>query len=149
MRPATVLSILLTGSVILNVILWWKDDPESETCFATSGFKTPTAISSDDASRYYNEYVTSLIPPDTITGGVITRSALDEMLCLKDCNAIAYSLARDASGTVGGDNKGAFVILQGVNVEYDAESKLIKKVTGVGSSYYVTSHWCPPTCLVW
>ena len=147
MEKTTVLSLLLTGSIILNVILWFLRDPMSAECYATSGFEAPTTISATQAQEYLEAYRQTLEPPQVITGGIITRSAFDEMMCREKCNAISYSFALDASRGTGPGDAGIFMIASGVNVTYDEAARRITSVNNIGSSYYITRHWCPPSCM--
>jgi len=149
MKTTTTLSLLLTLSVVLNIIFWWKDRPTETECYVTPGYQAPRILTTEEASAYAAEYRESLVDPEIITGGVITRSAFDAMMCLKDCNAIAYSFALDSKGTNGPGDKGVFVILSGAKVVYDDEKKEITSVDKIGSPLYYTRNWCPPSCLPW
>jgi len=140
----TLLGILLAGSVILNIWFWYSDDLGSTDCYVTPGFQEPETITEESARGDAEIYKSTLSDGDSITGGIITRSAFDELLCTEKCNGISYTLARtrDSDGKL----SGVFVIYNGVNVEYDESSRKIITVTGLGTQYYTTRHWCPPTC---
>ena len=142
-----VLAVVLTGSVILNVYLWWYDDPTLAECFATPGYMIPETIDQARAKELIDIYKENLVDPDSTTGAIITRSAFDEMMCLKDCNAIAFMFAMDPDGAVGPGGKGTFVIFKGVKVDYDAHGNSIRSVDDIGSAYYLTHNWCPPSCM--
>lgn len=137
----------LTVSVILNIIFWYKKSPETTDCFATSGYEAPLKINKEDAIRFTDEYKESLVSPDTTLGCIITRSAFDEMMCLENCNAISIMFAKDASGSTGPGGNGTFIICAGAQVEFDPETKTIREVSNIGSEYYLTHNWCPPSCL--
>ncbi len=143
------LAICLTGSIILNVFLWWYSDPKSADCFVTSGYMIPAKIDKGLVTRYVDNYRVSMTSPDSTLGGIITRSAFDEMMCLKNCNAIAFVLAKDSSGTDGPGALGTFVIFQGVEVDYDEATRTIRSVNEIGSAYYLTHNWCPPSCMAY
>jgi hypothetical protein len=138
MKTTTVLGILLIGSLTLNYFLYretQKDDdivPVDMTCSATNGFETQVSISNDEARGFISEYKSTLTDPDSILGGIITRSALDSIMCTPDCNAISYSFARDSIGKTGPSGNGVFVIFSGLNVTYDEQSQTIREYKDLG-----------------
>jgi len=146
MKTSTLLSLLLTVSVVTNIWFWYNKKTGMTDCYVTAGFEAPVRVNPDRASGYAREYSTSLPPADKTLGGVITRSAFDELMCKENCNAIGYTFARDSSGDMGGDKTGVFVILTGLSVAVDPETQEIKEVKSLGEPYFITRHWCPPTC---
>lgn len=147
MKTSTILGALLIVSVAVNVYLWRDKSDQITTCYSTPGFEKPTTISKDESISFVEQYRSSLTEPDIITGGLITRSSLDEIMCTKDCNAIVYSFGRDSLGNTGPAGNGVFTILSGVKVDYNAETNTIEKVTDLGIHKYVPKNWCPPTCM--
>lgn len=148
MKTSTVLGILLVCSMTLNYWLWREYDERGELaeCFATRGFEPQGYIDDAQAREFMAAYKDSLTAPDTTLGGIITRSAFDEILCTADCNAISYTFATDVSGRTGPGGNGVFVIFSGLNVKYDEETKKIIDYKDLGIKKYITQHWCPPTC---
>ncbi|MBL0341466.1 MAG: hypothetical protein IPP71_11300 [Bacteroidetes bacterium] len=140
---------ILMISVATNIYLWLdrKNPTPPNLCNSTIGYDRPTIISKDDASGYMNQYRMSLTGRDTILGGIITRSSFDEILCTKDCNAIAYSLGRDSTATDGPNSDGVFIIFSGVKVDFDTETQTIESVNDLGINKYVPRNWCPPSCM--
>src|SRR4030095_7828870 len=110
MKTTTLLSILLTISVLLNILFWYKSAPELTECHVTGGFEPPTTLNEERARGTANEYKISLRLPDSVTAGIITRAALDEMMCIEGCNGIGYTFAKDSLGEISGDKSGSFVI---------------------------------------
>ena len=96
---------------------------------------------------FIDQYRESLPESDTILGGIITRTVFDDFLCSPECNAIVYSLARDADAGIGPPNSGVFTIFTAVNVEYDPDNRTIKAVKDLGMERYVPRNWCPPSCI--
>lgn len=149
MKICYIIGVLLAGSIILNIYLYSNGDFAVTECVTTEAFSPPVTITTEAAKSYFEQYRDALISPDSITGGVITRAAFDEMLCVDKCNGITYTLARDASGTTGLPEKAVFIILQPAFIEYDTDNRKILSVTPVNDSKYIAGNWCPPSCLVW
>ena len=150
METKTVLTILLVGSIGLNIYCYFNREGElvpNPDCVITEGFDTPKEISEEDAQRFSAEYKISLPDNDTTIGGIITRTALEEILCTSNCNAIAYSLARDESGSFGPAENGVFIVLTGVDVVLDPETRKITSVRRVDTNNYIGGYWCPPSCV--
>ena len=177
MKPIPILVILLALSVIYNIYQFTQcpktemhalsntvvsTDSLSQTTTDTSGTKadkscitTPpfalaTAISTEQAKAFYNQYKGTLPPPDVTTGGIISRDGFDKMLCTAGCNGIAYSLGRDLQGRVGPANNGVFVFFQAVNIDYDTPNNTIIRVNPIPGAYIYTAapgQWCPPNCM--
>ena len=142
-----VLGGLLLVSIATNVYLWSNKGPTPPvTCYSTPGFDRPVTISKDEATGYLHQYSMSLPESDKTLGAIITRSSLDEILCTKDCNAIAYGFGRDSMETSGPAGNGVFVILTGVKVDYNSDTHTIERVTELGIKRYMPRNWCPPTC---
>jgi|SRR5688572_9295331 len=145
MKTSTTLALFLAGSVILNAYLYFKD-PGTMCCPPIPGFETPRTISNSEARGFINEYKDRLKEPEIINGGVITRKAFDDMLCIEGCNAITYSFAWDKTGETGPGERGVFLIVSGAKVTMEADGT-IASVDNIGSAYYITKHWCPPSCM--
>jgi len=154
MKTTTVLVILLVASVAINIYQYsrydFNNNPPPPDCLQTEGFGEPIKISYDEAAAFHKEYVDSLVRPDSTTGGIISKKAFSEMFCQQNCNAVAYSFAKDSSGKTGPLANGVFVIFEGVFVEYDQASDSIRAVNEIpGSIKYRGGKWCPPTCMKW
>ncbi|HMT29342.1 MAG TPA: hypothetical protein PKD91_08695 [Bacteroidia bacterium] len=147
MKTTTILGAFLIISVAINIYLWQDKTGNVTTCVSTPGFERPTTISKDEADGFMNQFRLTLNDTDTITGGLITRSSLDEIMCTKDCNAIVYSFGRDSLGRTGPGGNGAFTILSGVKVDYDASTHTITRVSDLGIKKYIPRNYCPPTCM--
>jgi len=145
MKTVPILTSCLIISVAYNVYQFINTKPpEPITCPTLPGFGETRLLSKDEAEMFINQYRMSLKDPDDIIGGVITRTAFDEILCTKSCNSIAYSFARDSSGETGPANNGVFAIFSGVNV-IDENGTI--RVTDLSTELYVPRNWCPPSCI--
>lgn len=137
------LAVILAGSVILNVIFWYNSDTQNTDCFVTAGFEPPEPVEKELARQYLENYQSTMREGDNL-GGIITRSAFDELMCVEKCNAISYTFGRmpDKEGKL----SGLFVIYNGVYVEEDAAGI---KVNDLNMPFFMSRHWCPPTCFAW
>lgn len=148
MKIVPVLTSCLIISVAYNVYQFANPcPPEPVTCPTLPGFGDTHTLSRDEAEGMINQYRMSSDNPELVIGGIITRSAFDQLMCNKDCNAIAYAFAIDSLGEIGPENRGIFPIITGVNVEYDESNNTIKKVTELNLERYVPRNWCPPSCI--
>jgi len=119
-------------------------------CIVTNGFAEPFDIDLDHAKLCTDQYKESLKSPDSTLGGVISRAAFDSLFCMDKCNGIAYSFARDNSGTAGPGASGVFIIFKGVNVEYNDASREITAVHNLPDAVlYRPGNWCPLNCMAW
>ncbi len=146
---AVIFGGILVASVAMNAYLYKQlnDSNNTTTCFRTTGFDSPTTISDAESSDYVNQYKLSLPESDPVLGAIITRTSIDEILCTKDCNAIAYTLGRDSIARTGPEGNGVFAIITGVHVDYDVASHTITRVSDLGIKRYIPRYWCPPSCL--
>lgn len=152
MKTSAFLSIALLGTIILCYYLYSelekiKLEIVTDTCRTTAGFEAPIDIPPSDTGFYANQYRGTLVDPDSITGGIISRAAFDSLLCDPDVNAISYTLARRGRGTFGPGGNGVFMFFTGVHVHYDASSSTIERVDRLDLPLYTLQHWCPPTCV--
>ena len=109
-----------------------------------TGFEAATTISDADAFEFANQYKTVFGKGGTIvSGGVITREALDAILATKDCNAVSYKLCTDPTGRFAPANT-VFLVLSGATV---AVGNSQTTVTETGSAKYTSKQWCPPACM--
>ena len=138
------LAVLLAGSVILNVMFWYNDDMQNQDCYVTSGFEEPVPLDQSVAQEYATLYKNTVPDGDNL-GGIITRSAFDQLLCVEKCNAVNYTFGMMKEPD--GRNSKIFVMFNGVNVE--TENGVITKVNSLGTPFFMTRHWCPPTCFAW
>lgn len=150
MKASTaIMGILLISSVSLNVYYLTDQSgqpPEDPKCIITDGFGSVKKLTDDEVRNYKNQYLATLKDPDKIEGGIITRLALNDLFCSKDCNAISYEFLRDSTATHGPRGNGVFVVIKGVNVTYDAENDQITDVRKVNPNNYIGGYWCPPSC---
>ena len=116
-------------------------------CFAQEnpkGYEPPTSIPDEEAFGYANHFKTVHGQNGTpISGGVITREALDLILKTSNCNAVTYKFGIDPSGKIAPANS-IFVILSGANV---TETNGVLTVTEIGATKYRGNDWCPPNCM--
>jgi hypothetical protein len=143
------LILFLAISIGVNVYQYFEcqetQQPPVITCYVTEGFGDSRQINKDEATRYEERYKFLTARIDTIkSGGIITRKALDELFCSQDCNALAYSLGVDESGTIAADSC-AFITITGANVTYDETGKPVIK--NLSLPYYLPNLWCPPQCI--
>ena len=143
-KLAIALAVLLAGSVVLNVMFWYDSNLENTDCFVTAGFEEPERIE-PGVAREYAEMYSSTVPDGDNLGGIITRSAFDELLCVENCNAINYTFGRmkDKDGRL----SKIFVMFNGVNVV--TENGTITEIKNLDTPFFMTRHWCPPTCFAW
>ena len=110
----------------------------------TEGYSPAATISDADAFNYANQFKTvhgkSGVP---VSGGVITRDAINQILSNSNCNAITYKLCMDTTGTVA-PAEAVFIILSGANV---IEKNGQKTVIDIGAQKYTPNNWCPPSCM--
>jgi hypothetical protein len=145
MKPIYVVCILLVLSASANIYYMVTDDKDLENCISTGGYEEPTTITRDQAKLYADRY-RETVDPEAVRGGVISRSAFDSMLCMKDCNAIAYTISLDETGQVG-PAKGLFLTFTAIKYTQQYGSDPIMEP--VNSPFYVTRNWCPPSCIPW
>ena len=129
-------------------IYYWTGAPEEAPdpeCHVTPGFNTPTVISDEAVARFAEEYAASLGTDEKTIGGIIIRSAFDAIMCTEKCNGVGYVLCRDNSGSTGPVDKGAFMVLRGVNVTFDAETNEIRDVRKLDTPNFIAGYWCPPS----
>ncbi len=148
MKTTYLLCALLVTSLAFNFYQLNTSDPNDSSCKVTPTYAAAIEITNDDARLKYTEFENSLVSPDNITGGVIAREAFDSLFCMDQCNGITYSFARDASGTIGPPNKGIFLIIEGVNISFDPENRMVVNPLA-GSKKYRSGNWCPPSCMIW
>jgi hypothetical protein len=155
MKTTHVLTFLLVVSLAYNAYQYTmykalSIDEVPGVCIKTDPYNTAITIERDAAREFYTEFTTSLTSPDSITGGVISRAAFDEMFCMEKCNGLTYSFARDKSGKTGPGGNGIFIIFQGANIEYDYTGDSIKAVYAIdGAKMYRSGNWCPLNCMAW
>lgn len=155
MKTTTVLVIILVVSVAINSYQYSRynisnTDPLPSNCPNTVGFGEPIVINDEEAAAFQKEYVDNLVRTDSTTGGIISKKAFSKMFCQQNCNAIAYSFAKDSAGQTGPPGNGVFVIFEGVFVEYDPATDSIRAVNAIpGAAKYLGGKWCPPTCMKW
>jgi hypothetical protein len=148
MKIVPILTSCLIISVAYNVYQFTKTTPpEPIICPTLPGYGEVRRISKDEANGFINQYRMSSDNPELVLGGIITRTAFDDLLCTKSCNAIAYSFAIDSLGQVGPENRGTFPIFTAVNVEYDDSNNTIKRVNDLNIERSVPHNWCPTACI--
>lgn len=148
MKSTYLMSALFVCSLAFNFYQASTCEKTVAPCLEAPTYADALPISNIVARTKYQEFIQSTVRPDTISGGIIAKDAFDKMFCLPNCNAVAYSFARDASGTVGPLNKGIFLIVEGVNITFDASSRIVvNSITG--SQKYRSGSWCPPSCMKW
>jgi hypothetical protein len=109
-----------------------------------TGFEEPLIISDADAWGCVSQFKTLGDRVGiTNSGGVITTTALEQLIARSGCNAIAFRLCIDTTGRVAPANK-VFVVLGSVNVRYENSQYMATDVSG---SRFASRHWCPPTCM--
>ncbi len=146
MKTSNIIGILLLGSLALNVYFYLDRGASEPECPAEPGFEVPVELTEDEAIMYTDNFKNILESNDTIEGGIVTRSAFEEMMCNPGCNAISYSFAIDPSGEVGPPDGGIFVVFAGVKATENPETGALI-IDKTGSKYYYTRRWCPPSCL--
>jgi len=146
MKTSTTLGLLLTGSLILNAYFAFINKPTAN-CPSYPGFSPIDTIPASLARTFAEEYKDGLVKPDDIAGGYITRTAFEDMLSLKDCNGIYYSLARDSAGKTGPGNNGVFLVLTPVNLKLNSNGEA-GEVRELNTFYYKPRPWCPPNCIL-
>jgi hypothetical protein len=130
------ITISVSLSLILTMAVNFAGNAQSAT-----GFASPNTITDADAYNYANQYKT--VKGGTVSGGVITKDALIQILNNTNCNAITYKFGMDPSGKIAPADA-VFIILSGANVtEKDGQ----KTVTDIGESKYTPNNWCPPSCM--
>ena len=80
----------------------------------------------------------------SIVGGVISKAAIDSLLCGGTYNGIAYQFAMDPTGKTGPANA-ISIVLGAVKVQ---DVDRTPTITSQGTSYYSNNLWCPPSCMV-
>ncbi len=148
MKSTYLLCALLACSLAFNFYQARTSEQNVSSCTVTQTFAPAIEISNDVARLKYIEFTNSLVSPDSITGGVIARAAFDSLFCMNKCNGITYSFARDASQTIGPPNRGIFLIIEGVNITFDPEGRMVVNPIP-GSKKYRSGSWCPPSCMNW
>lgn len=161
MKKSYLCWILLIISVLANVYLFISNTAlnsnnqslhtELETCQSVTcddgSFGEKKGMSLTELRSYQNQFDEIRMNSEEITGGVISAGTIREMLCLKNCNAIAYTFGRDTIPDKGPDKKGVFIMLKGVNVTYDENSDSVTQVKDIDSRIYYGGYWCPSSCL--
>ena len=105
-------------------------------------FKPATTIS--DANGYsFVQQFKEVYKKNVISGGVITKEALEAILHTANCNAITYRFAVDTVGTFAPKGE-IFIILSGAK-ETDQSGGII--IEAINAPKYVPRHWCPPSCM--
>lgn len=145
MKIIPVLTSCLIISVAYNVYQFVDTNPDPITCPTQPGFGETRHLSAEDARVFIEQYQRSLQGEDITWGGIITRKSFDDILCTKECNAIAYEFARDNTGKTGPPGNGVFTFFTAVNVQY--ENGNITTVRDLGLDRYFTRNWCPPSCI--
>jgi len=82
-------------------------------------------------------------PTDTITGGVFSRAALEELLCAANTSGIGFYMVQDPADSDGKPGK-IYVVLAGGNVPDPPGADPVERT----SAWYKPNNWCPPTCVV-
>lgn len=131
----TLTALLSAGLTVLSITF-----SLAQSSPPPAGFEGAKTMTDTDAFNYVNQYKAS---GGTITGGVITRDALEQLLKLSNCNAITYRLGTDPTGRVAPANE-VFIIIGGANVTDDNGRKT---VSDIGGSKYYSNLWCPPNCM--
>jgi hypothetical protein len=110
----------------------------------TEGYSPAATISDADAFNYANQYKAVHGKNGTpVSGGVITRDAINQILSNSNCNAITYKLCMDTTGRVAPADV-VFIILSGANV---VDKNGQKTVIDIGAQKYTPNNWCPPSCM--
>lgn len=161
MKKSYICWTVLIISVLANIYLFTRNTTLNasvqslstalDTCESTAcddgGFGEIKAMSPTELISFQQQFIEINPDVEEITGGVISADAIREMLCLENCNALAYSFGRDTIPDKGPDKSGIFIALKGVNVVYDADNNRITDVKGIGSRIYYGGYWCPTHCL--
>ncbi len=143
--------ITITAIIVLTIVVIKQNvsngttEPNSFSLpGGSAGFEPATTISDADAFAFANEYKSEYGKNENVvSGGVITREALDAILSTRDCNAITYKLCTDPSGRFAPANT-VFLVLSGAKVTNDNGQMV---TTEIGSSKYTSKQWCPPACM--
>lgn len=161
MKKPYICWIILVISVLANIYLFTRNaslitniqnlNAELDTCEAATcdfgSFGEKKEMSLTELVSYKDQFVKVRTTEEHITGGVISAASIYEMLCLENCNAIAYTFGRDTIPDKGPDKRGVFIMLKGVNVVYDEANDKVTEVKDVGSRIYYGGYWCPTACL--
>ena len=139
-----ILGVIAAGSIILNILFWYNPNLMNTNCYSTQGFQTPVKVGKVTAKRYADDYVNNPTTGPILTGGIITRSAFDEMMCIEGCNAISYTLGRERDAA--GNLTGIIVIFNGVNAQ-NVGGRYVGN--DIGTGFYISRNWCPPNCYPW
>ncbi len=108
------------------------------------GFEQPLIITDADAWNAIGQFkIIGARAGITNTGGVITTTALEQILSRATCNAVAFRFATDSTGRLAPAGK-VFLVLGSVEM---------RNVSGTFQSFdvagarYASRNWCPPNCM--
>ncbi len=148
MKKNSLLYALLFCSLAAHVFQFYACQEEEDRCVKTETNAPAFSITKEEARNYHQQFMATLERPDTIEGGIISRAALDELLCMEKCNGISYSFARDKSGEAGPENNGIFLLIEGVNISINEDGELNVRHLA-GTKTFRSGNWCPPSCMAW
>ena len=156
MKKPSVLNLLLSTTIICLVFYIRttadsnpeplpQPEPQSQCNFSKStGFSPANSISRSETGALAENYGNFAAGRnDNITGGIISKAALDSLFCTGNFNALSYRLMMDPSGRTGPANS-VFIVIAGVNVAYANNGQVT--ITSQSASSYRPNLWCPPTC---
>jgi len=145
------LILFLAISIGVNAYQYYECHPvdgppaTEPTCYTTSGFTDGRMIDKGESEQYLENFMAYTRDIDTVLqGGIITRSAIDSIMCKKDCNALVYYFGMDKDSRISADSS-VFVSFTGAMVEFDPAGK--PEIKDLGLSYYLPNLWCPPQCI--
>jgi len=128
----------ITGSAILILIITLFTITKVA---AQNTFTQTTVMTDPEAYKYANEFKAR--NPNVVSGGVITRQALDQILSNSNNNAITYRLCMDTTGTIAPANA-IFIVLSGATAtERNGQVTIVE----TGTQKYAPKNWCPPNCM--
>ncbi|MBL0341463.1 MAG: hypothetical protein IPP71_11285 [Bacteroidetes bacterium] len=108
------------------------------------GFEPAVIITDVDAFEFANQYKAVFGQNGAVvSGGVITRDAIDAILATPNCNGISYKLCTDPTGRFAPANT-VFLVLTGAKV---TQRDGITTVEETGTKKYTSKQWCPPACM--
>jgi hypothetical protein len=150
MKSNAILGILLIGSLTLNVFYYFESKEEHDgsgvdKCVSTPGYEVASTLSNEELRSLTDQYKSSLPTGKETWGGIVTRTAIDEIFCPDSVNALVFYLAKDSTCRFGPADTGTFVIFTGGFAESDGTGNY--RVIDKGIKNYYPRQWCPPSCL--
>jgi len=122
-------------------------EPSTQPCnySSISGFAVPVPINREAASASTSAYVQMANShSDDVYGGILSKSAIDSLMCGGNFNGIGYRLATDPTGRISKAGS-VFIIVGGVRLENDKSGKPV--IVSMSSNNYSPNLWCPTNCL--